>query len=74
MVVATHEGSAHVLKTPLWMTVIRGLIVLISLVILGMAGHLIHGAYLDEFGLAVATVSPRRHRTTFVLMEKTDSS
>jgi hypothetical protein len=55
MVVATHEGSAHVLKTPLWMTVIRGLIVLISLVILGMAGHLIHGAYLDEFGLAVAT-------------------
>ncbi len=56
MTVQTYEGSGHVLKTPLWMTAIRGLIVLLSIVILGMAGSLIHGAYLDEFGLAVATV------------------
>lgn len=58
MTAGTHtEGVGHVLKTPIWVTIVRGLIVLISFVILALSGVLIHGAYIDEFGLNVATVS-----------------
>lgn len=53
------EGSEHVLKTPIWMTVIRGFQFLVSLIIVGLAGRLMHDAYLDEHGLALATVSCR---------------
>jgi len=48
------HGAGHVLKTPLWMTVIRGFQILITLIIVGLAGTLIHQAYLDEEGLALA--------------------
>lgn len=51
------EGSEHVLKTPIWITVIRGFQFLVSLIIVGLAGRLMHDAYLDEHGLALATVS-----------------
>ncbi|KAK0391717.1 hypothetical protein NLU13_1216 [Sarocladium strictum] len=44
----------HVLKTPIWITVIRGFQLFISLVIVGLAGRLMHDAYLDEHGLALA--------------------
>lgn len=56
---STHqvEGSEHVLKTPIWITVIRGFQFLLSLIIVGLAGRLIHDAYLDENGLAIATAS-----------------
>ncbi|KAG6025554.1 hypothetical protein E4U40_002628 [Claviceps sp. LM458 group G5] len=47
--------SSHVLHTPIWVTIVRALQILISLVILGLAGRLMHDLYLDEFGLAVAT-------------------
>ncbi|KAG6002447.1 hypothetical protein E4U21_003090 [Claviceps maximensis] len=48
-------SSSHVLRTPVWLTVVRGFQVFLSLVILGLAGSLMHDLYLDEFGLAVAT-------------------
>lgn len=56
---STHqvEGSEHVLKTPIWITVIRGFQFLISLIIVGLAGRMMHDAYMDEHGLALATVS-----------------
>ncbi|KAG9254844.1 G-protein coupled receptor protein [Emericellopsis atlantica] len=51
----TEDGAhAHVLKTPLWMLVIRGFQILISLIIVALAGRLMHDAYLDEEGLALA--------------------
>jgi hypothetical protein len=46
----------HVLKTPIWITVIRGFQFLVSLIIVGLAGRLMHDAYLDEQGLALAIV------------------
>jgi len=54
---STHqvEGSEHVLKTPIWITVIRGFQFLISLIIVGLAGRMMHDAYMDEHGLALAT-------------------
>ncbi|KAG6019782.1 hypothetical protein E4U41_003108 [Claviceps citrina] len=50
-----HSPSHHVLKTPVWVTVVRGFQVFFSLVILALAGTLMHDLYLDEFGFAVAT-------------------
>ncbi|QPG95165.1 hypothetical protein C2857_007756 [Epichloe festucae Fl1] len=50
-----HSTSSHVLETPIWITVIRGFQFFLSLVVLGLAGRLMHDLYLDEFGLAVAT-------------------
>ncbi|KAG5992208.1 hypothetical protein E4U54_003716, partial [Claviceps lovelessii] len=48
-------SASHVLHTPVWFTVVRGFQVFLSLVVLGLAGTLMHDLYLDEFGLAVAT-------------------
>ncbi|GAB0132805.1 hypothetical protein EsDP_00001231 [Epichloe bromicola] len=50
-----HSTSSHVLRTPIWITIIRGFQFFLSLVVLGLAGRLMHDLYLDEFGLAVAT-------------------
>ncbi|KAG8410882.1 hypothetical protein J3459_016911 [Metarhizium acridum] len=47
--------ASHVLETPVWMIIVRGFQFLISLIILGLAGALMHDLYLDEFGLSVAT-------------------
>ncbi|KAG6101911.1 hypothetical protein E4U30_000687 [Claviceps sp. LM220 group G6] len=52
---SSRPSSSHVLHTPIWVTIVRALQILISLVILGLAGRLMHDLYLDEFGLAVAT-------------------
>ncbi|KAF5124074.1 hypothetical protein E5D57_011996 [Metarhizium anisopliae] len=49
------QPASHVLETPIWMMIVRGLQFLISLIILGLAGALMHDLYLDEFGLSVAT-------------------
>ncbi|CAM1504583.1 Fc.00g021740.m01.CDS01 [Cosmosporella sp. VM-42] len=53
---AHHEKPAgdHVLKTPIWMVVIRGFQVFISLIILALCGRLMHDAYLDEEGFSLA--------------------
>lgn len=55
--VEKHVSGDHVLKTPIWIVVIRVFQFLISLIVTGLAGSLMHDAYLDEHGLAVATVS-----------------
>ncbi|KAG5915342.1 hypothetical protein E4U53_004496, partial [Claviceps sorghi] len=47
--------SSHVLDTPIWLTVVRGFQIFLSLVVLALAGTMMHDLYLDEFGLAVAT-------------------
>ncbi|KAG5957345.1 hypothetical protein E4U58_006182 [Claviceps cyperi] len=52
---SSRPSSSHVLHTPIWVTIVRALQILMSLVILGLAGRLMHDLYLDEFGLAVAT-------------------
>ncbi|KAM0197822.1 hypothetical protein ACHAPQ_006073 [Fusarium lateritium] len=56
-----HEKPAgdHVLKTPLWIIIIRGFQFLISLVVLGLCARLMHDATLDEeaFSLAVAIIT-----------------
>ncbi|GFP56828.1 hypothetical protein ACSS6W_004653 [Trichoderma asperelloides] len=44
----------HVLVTPLWVFVSRVFQILVSVIILGLAADLAHGAYLDEEGLALA--------------------
>lgn len=49
--------SGHVLVSPLWVFICRIFQVLISLVILALAARLMHDAYLDEEGLALAIVS-----------------
>lgn len=53
------QPASHVLETPIWMMIVRGLQFLVSLIVLGLAGALMHDLYLDEFGLSVATVSRR---------------
>ena len=49
--------DGDVLKTTIWITVIRGFQLFISLVVAGLAARLMHDAYLDEEGLALAIVS-----------------
>ncbi|KAL7908909.1 G-protein coupled receptor protein [Trichoderma velutinum] len=46
--------SGHVLVSPLWVFICRIFQVLISLIILALAARLMHDAYLDEEGLALA--------------------
>ncbi|KLP05419.1 uncharacterized protein Y057_5615 [Fusarium fujikuroi] len=52
----THEKveSNHVLQTPLWIVIIRGFQFLISLIIVGLCGRLMHDATLDEEALSLA--------------------
>lgn len=53
--VTAKHSSSHVLETPIWVTIVRGFQFFFSLVVLALAGRLMHDLYLDEFGLAVAT-------------------
>ena len=53
---------AHIIQTPVWMTVIRGFQFFLAIVILGISGWLIHGAYIDEMGFAIAVVRPGHGR------------
>ncbi|KAL6702061.1 hypothetical protein J3F84DRAFT_23291 [Trichoderma pleuroticola] len=46
--------SGHVLESPLWVFICRVFQILISLIILALAARLMHDAYLDEEGLALA--------------------
>ncbi|KAL7790062.1 G-protein coupled receptor protein [Trichoderma ceciliae] len=48
-----NEGG-HVLVSPLWVFICRIFQVLLSLIILALAARLMHDAYLDEEGLALA--------------------
>ncbi|KPM42983.1 hypothetical protein AK830_g3573 [Neonectria ditissima] len=50
------EKSAgdHVLKTPLWVVVVRGFQILISVIILGLCADLMHDAYIAEEGFSLA--------------------
>jgi len=54
------EGN-HVLQTPLWIVIIRGFQFLISLIIVGLCGRLMHDATLDEEALSLAIVNPLFH-------------
>ncbi|KZZ89736.1 Cytochrome c oxidase biogenesis protein Cmc1-like protein [Moelleriella libera RCEF 2490] len=55
------NGSHHqhtpalVLRTPIWITLIRCLQFLLSLVVVGLAARVIHDVFIDELGLSVAT-------------------
>ncbi|KAI6760529.1 hypothetical protein HG530_009389 [Fusarium avenaceum] len=57
----THEKPAadHVLQTPLWVMIIRGLQFLFSLIVLGLCARLVHDASLPEelFCIAVAVIT-----------------
>ncbi|KAM0264505.1 hypothetical protein ACHAQJ_000696 [Trichoderma viride] len=48
------SGKDHILVSPLWVFICRIFQVLISLIILALAARLMHDAYLDEEGLALA--------------------
>ncbi|KAH6884537.1 G-protein coupled receptor protein [Thelonectria olida] len=52
----THEKGPHdhVLESPLWVTIIRGFQILLSIIILGLCAALMHDAYLDEEGFSLA--------------------
>lgn len=52
------KGSVpdHVVATPIWMLAIRVAQFLLALIIVGLSGALMHDAYLDEEGLALAIV------------------
>lgn len=55
----TNEKGAtadHIIATPIWVLVVRVFQFLLALIILGLSGALIHQAYLDENGLALAIV------------------
>ena len=47
----------HVLQTPLWIVIIRGFQFLVSLIIVGLCGWMIHDAGLPENSLCIAIVS-----------------
>jgi uncharacterized membrane protein YvlD (DUF360 family) len=51
------NGKDHILVAPLWVFICRIFQVLISVIILALAARLMHDAYLDEEGLALAIVS-----------------
>jgi hypothetical protein len=55
------KGAApdHIIATPIWVLVVRVFQFLLALIILGLSGTLIHQAYLDENGLALAIVWKR---------------
>ncbi|KAK7393914.1 hypothetical protein QQX98_013300 [Neonectria punicea] len=44
----------HVLQTPVWVMVIRGFQILISIIILGLCASLMHDAYIAEEGFSLA--------------------
>ncbi|KAF4124872.1 Membrane-associating domain [Geosmithia morbida] len=52
--VRTVGGVDHVLKTPLWIFIIRILTIVLAVVILGLSAWFISGAYLDVMGLNIA--------------------
>lgn len=49
-------GADHIIVTPMWMLIVRFFQFLLSIIILGLAGWTIHGAYIETLGLAIAIV------------------
>jgi hypothetical protein len=45
------------IQTPKWFIGLRVAQILVSLIIVGLAGSLIHGYYADSLGFAIASVS-----------------
>jgi hypothetical protein len=64
-----HAEAEHVLQTPLWIVIIRGLQVLVSLIIVGLCGWMIHDAGLPENSLSIAIVSQH----TYLHLSLTDT-
>ena len=60
--VAVHQPpkEQYIQATPVWVVVVRALQIFFSIIILGMAGYLIHGNAMAENGFAVVCVSPSR--------------
>lgn len=48
-----------VVPSPTWIVALRGVQIVTSVIVLGLCGYLIHGAYADPQGFAIACVSPR---------------
>jgi len=55
--VAHNDQDQYVQQTPVWVVAVRGVQILLSIIILGMAGFLIHGHAMGANGFAVACVS-----------------
>ncbi|KAM4068046.1 membrane-associating domain-containing protein [Hirsutella rhossiliensis] len=49
-----YQGHRDILSTPVWLLAIRIAQAVLSVVILGLAASVVHDAYLDELGLAIA--------------------
>lgn len=47
-----------VIASPTWIIALRGVQIVTSVIVLGLCGYLIHGAYADPQGFAIACVSP----------------
>jgi hypothetical protein len=43
-------------RSPIWIPIIRGIQILLSLIILGLSGDLIHGLYFNALGFAIFCV------------------
>lgn len=54
----------YVQQTPGWVVAIRGFQILLSVIILGIAGYLMHGKVLDENAFALVCVSSSLTKTT----------
>ncbi|KAF5025640.1 hypothetical protein F66182_2246 [Fusarium sp. NRRL 66182] len=44
----------HVLRTPLWIVIVRGFQFLVALIILGLCARIINDAFIDELGFSLA--------------------
>ena len=59
------ENGPQILETPIWLLGARIAQAVLALIIMAMAGVLMHGAYLDVHGLCVATVSRNRDEAVY---------
>lgn len=53
-----HPQPHSPIPPPAWILALRAAQFLLSIIILGLAGGIIHWVYLDELGFAVAVVRP----------------
>jgi hypothetical protein len=59
-------GSEPIIRTPIWMSVIRGAQFLFAIIILAFSGWIVHYLYMDCLGLCIAMVrSPPPSTFTF---------
>lgn len=58
--VSTGPGFPNIVITsPMWVMALRIVQIVVSIIVLGCCAYLIHGAYADPQGFAIACVSPR---------------